>query len=232
MTLASQNRIQPLEPAWVRYLSERLPGETPHPLDDFFRANTSANYTQTTPTGSATPAFQYDALSWWYSGNSAQDAVTYTKSLGALSSPMTIETAVHLGGPNATTFAGICFTDGTANTSNVIFAALANIGGQVTLASYSGTITALANVHLQDSQLPGEGEPMYLRLCWKSANTWRIAFSIDGITWTNQGTGDLSFTQTPTRLGVFVSAYGTAGDKSARFEYLRVANADLCTGAL
>jgi hypothetical protein len=66
-------------------------------------------------------------------------------------------------------------------------------------------------------------------LCWKSSNTWRVATSVDGVTWVNHATGDISFTQTPTRLGVFVSSYGNSGDMSARFEYLRVNEADLIT---
>jgi hypothetical protein len=71
---------------------------------------------------------------------------------------------------------------------------------------------------------------MHLRICAKSSNTWRLATSIDAVTWDSHGVGDVSFTMTPTNIGFCVSTYGQSGNGLARFDYLRFAEADLITG--
>jgi hypothetical protein len=165
-----------------------------------------------------------------YAGQSAQDIVTYTKSFGGLSLPVTIQTAVRIGGRDNTLFSGICFTDGTATSSNAIMLSIGNVSANFRIASYSGTITNLVNGHIDTNDVEAAGQPMHLRLCAKSSNTWRLATSIDAVTWDSHGVGDVSFTMTPTNIGFCVSTYGQSGNGLARFDYLRFAEADLITG--
>jgi hypothetical protein len=218
-------------PEWVRYLGHRLPDETAHALDDFFDSDTSADYTQTTPTGTATPTISRGVLSWIFDDQSLQDVVPFTKAFGAISPPITIETAVRLAGGNGTMFGGLCFTDGTETTSNVIFScATGVINANPKFTCYSGTATLIANTPvdavLADSNFTGR---LYLRQVWKTTNTFRVAYSIDGVTYNPAGSGDISFTMTPTRLGLLVSSYSNTNACLAAFDYLRVYPVDLLT---
>jgi hypothetical protein len=220
-------------PEWVRYLGHRLSDETAHALDDFFDSDTSADYTQTTPSGSATPQIGRDVLSWLYAAQTTQDVIPFTKAFGAISPPITIETHVRAYGEGKHT-AGLCFSDGTTTASNVIVTGPLVTGGATVplFICYSGTITLLDTASInQGTPYPVMTGGMYLRLVWKTTNTFRAGFSVDGVTYTSAGVGDITDTQTPTRLGVFVSTYGGgAGISSlAAFDYLRVYEADLLT---
>jgi hypothetical protein len=216
-------------PEWVRYLGHRLPDETAHALDDFFDSDTSADYTQTTPTGTATPTIGRGVLSWVFDDQSTSDMVGYTKAFGAISPPITIETAVRLYGSNGTKFAGLLFSDGTAATSNyfgVFTGPVSTTSGQFT--AYSGTFTAATTDH-GPYNLTGWSNAfglVYLREIWKTTNTFKMQMSIDGVTWTDFGEGDMTFTMTPTRIGLLVSNYANTSPSLASHEYLRVNEVD------
>jgi hypothetical protein len=216
-----------------QYLIRRLPDETPHALDDFYDSDTSADYTQTTPTGTATPQIARGLLSWIFDTQTTQDVVLFTKAFGAIDPPITIETRVRTYGEGKHA-AGLCFSDGTDTTSNVIVTGTLVTGGATVplFICYSGTITLLDTASInQGTPYPIMTGGLYYRLVWKTTNTFRAAFSVDGVSWTSAGVGDIADTQTPTRLGVFVSTYGGgAGISSlAAFDYLRVYEADLLT---
>jgi hypothetical protein len=217
-------------PEWMQYLTGRLPGETPHALDDFFIVDTLADYTQTThPTGTATPQIAHDLLSWSFDSQPLQDVVPFTKAFGAISPPITIEAPVRLMGEGGNMFGGVCFADGTATTSNVIFSCATGVSASTAdkFTCYSGTATLISDVHTDVFIRHPATTRFFVRLVWKTTNTFRAGYSLDGVSWSLAGVGDITDTQTPTRLGLLVSSYSNTNICMAAFDYLRVYEADL-----
>jgi hypothetical protein len=215
-------------PESVQYLRRRLSDETPHALDDFFDSDTLADYTQTTPAGTATPTIGREVLSWVFEDQVAGDMVGLTKAFGAISPPITIETAVRLFGSNAAKQVGLCFSNGTALSSSYL-ATLVNASassGQFT--AYSGTFETVATDHgpYQTAPYTNALGVLFLRCIWKTTNTFKMQMSIDTVTWTDFGEGDMTFAMTPTRIGLVVSSYGSTIPSLATFEYFRVDEAD------
>lgn len=225
-------------PSWVSYLTERQTGETVNSDDDFFTTDSSADYTTQTVSGTATWTIQYGLLSVVADDQTLGDVSAYLKALTSPSAPTTISTSVQLLSPEigAAEFssAGILFTDGTATTSNAFFVGLEMIGGtsdaQVT--ERRGTLT--------DSQ--GDGSTaitgdlfigisswsrVHLRAIWSAANTFEMAMSLDGVTWTDRGATTFAQTMTPTHAGFAVSTQGGNDEFLASFDYLRVDASDL-----
>jgi hypothetical protein len=215
-------------PESVQYLRRRLSDETPHALDDFFDSDTSPNYTQTTPAGTATPTIGREVLSWVFEDQVAGDMVGYTKAFGAISPPITIETALRLFGSNASKQVGLGFSNGTDLSSSYL-ATLVNASatsGQFT--AYSGTFETAATDHgpYQTAPYTNALGLIYLRCIWKTTNTFKMQMSIDGVTWTDFGEGDMTFAMTPTRIGLVVSSYGNTTPSLVAFEYFRVDETD------
>lgn len=218
-------------PDWVVYLIERLAGETGHTDDDFFASDSSGDYTEQTVSGSATWTIDHGLLSAVVDDQSASDAAAFLKSITSASAPMTIETAINMRGiAEDSNTIGLCFTDGTAASSNVAHAAFFATASNSGLRIRGGTLTdlfATLNNTIQQPTFRFFGDTLYIRLAWTAANTWKAAWSGDGVTWTDYGETTDSFTMTPTHFGVYTTTHGGSNPLLSTFHYFRVADSDL-----
>ncbi len=218
-------------PGWVHYLNGRLPDETPHVDDDFFGQDSNGDYTTQTVTGTATWTISRGVLSAKFDDQDASDLSGFLKSITSASAPMTVEARMTFTGfPVDNPVAGIAFTDGTATTSNVASAVLMNfdttfITNQARLRH--GTMTAMSGSATLMTAIGLGVQQVYLRIIWKSANTFQAAISLDGVTWTNQAMSNVSKTMTPTHIGFIASTWANTLEHLASFDYLRVYDSDL-----
>jgi len=221
-------------PEWVAYLTERQDDEAAHADDDFFGSDSSADYTEQTVSGSAAWTIGRDVLSSVFSGQTAADLSAYLKSITSASAPMTIETRMTLTAtPDDFPIGGIGFTDGTGTTANIMGvcwvsadATFLNGGIQLrggTLTNFDGT----PNVVVFNSPGFSMALTLYLRMIWKSANTWQASISLDGNAWFNRSIANQSKTFTPTHFGFITTDYGHGSQFAASFDYLRVYDSDL-----
>lgn len=111
--------------------------------------------------------------------------------------------------------AGLVFADGTTSAANAVATCLERPEDPDTLFVRTGTLTAMttlgtaATFAWADDLVHG---PLYLRLTYQAANTWRPAWSIDGFSWLSLNESDVTFTLTPTHFGVCWSAWGATTD--------------------
>jgi len=216
-------------PKWMTYLAHRLPGETPHADDDFFGQDSSADYTDTTPTGTVSWGFGLDAMHGKASGMTDFDVATRMKLAPVGSAPLTIETAVSILGSPSAPYGGLIFADGTAISSNAIVGGLLG-GGSRRISVRSGTLTNISategEVGIGDHSTGGW---LYIRFIWSAANTFKIQVSPTGAdnSWSNLTlAGSFAETLTPTHMGFFVSDFSGANAIVASFVYLRVYELD------
>lgn len=231
MSLVADRLILPDTPGWIRYFDHRLPGETPHPDDDFFKGPTmNSAWSAIAPvSGTATPTQGHGLMSLVIAGTSSANAAGLVKSIGGLTAPVTIESAVWGGWGVNIDMAGIWFTDGTSSSSNV--AALWWSIPQATIRFETGTITSVgdppAGVVSTISQMQFN-QWLYMRVVWKSANTWALNYSLDGVSWTRQSfSATYSKTMTPTHFGLSGTTWNGGTPTMATYQYFRVYNADL-----
>ncbi len=112
---------------------------------------------------------------------------------------------------NGSTSVGICFTDGTTTSSNIVIGHLqaANFQTGTTLADYStiavgrhGTMTAVTTAPwVSDARGFHRQFPLFIKLKYSAANTFILTFSPDGITYSAFGEANISKTMTPTHVG-------------------------------
>lgn len=205
---------------------ERRPlGETPNSLDDEFDgAALDAAWSTVTITGSLAAVTGNGRLSLKASGGAASDFQGILKSIGGLSSPVTLEIAGTFLGDDqiGAGMLGVCFTDGTVASSNIFAVRLAGSGAQIntaegTLTSIDSTTTALVN--RGGSVIASR---IYLRVGWTAANTFTAKVSIDGVTWSSFTLGSVSKTMTPTHVGIFAMDWNSTADSLAAVDYFRV----------
>lgn len=165
-------------PDWVRHLNHRLPDETPHTDDDFFTSDTSADYTEITPTGTADWGISNGLLGAIVDDQATGDVAGFLKEITSASAPMTIEARITAWVPWVDNpHFGIVFTDGVAATSNLAGVGLlgSDASGQAGGVFWtSGTFT-VGSTGTALTFAQGHGQfTVYLRVIWKSANTWQI----------------------------------------------------------
>ncbi len=216
-------------PEWMEYLATRLPSETAHAADDFFDDDDHTAWTQVNIAGTFTPIEARGLLSLKSSGDTASDLNGMVKSIDSLEAPVTIETAVRVHGSGATGAgnAAIGFTDGTIGSSAV---ALTRIWAAASQTRFdAGTLTAFdsAGTNYMTRGVAYITTHLFLRCIWKSANTFRIMISPDGVSWDDIAGVNISRTITPTHFGLFVSNYGQGDAAIASYEYFRVYESDL-----
>lgn len=218
-------------PRVEKYRVGRLPGETAHAADDFFTSY--SGYTEQTPTGTATWGASRGGLSCKFVSITAADFAATLKAVPAAGVPITIETQFQF--PSITTgnpTVGLLFTDGTATTSNLAgFGPMDSGGTNQVIIPAEGTLTSVtSNIGAPIATLI---QPLhYLRVIWKSANTFATTASADGETWVRMNTGgSATFTRTftPTHMGFYVSNWTGSANATQHvvFNYLRVYEADL-----
>lgn len=217
-------------PEWMTALNHRVAGETAHVDDDFFGQDSSGDYTEQTVSGTATWSIGRGVQSCVFLNQSSLDVAASLKSITSASAPMTIETAIRFPAvAEDNPGAGLLFTDGTATSSNLVFAHMGNAAtfGSGGIKLRTGTLTSYAttsdNLH-DDIVATGL---VYLRVIWISANTWQASWSMDGNAWINRGIANRSKTMTPTHIGLAVTAETETLDNMVTYEYLRVYDSDL-----
>lgn len=225
------NIVSGWTPDHVRYLDHSLPGETPNALDDFFTADSSADYTEVAASGTGVWTYgTQGVLSVKFTNQSNLDWAAALKSLGGLSAPVTIETHISLAAqPLDFLAAGIGFSAGVLTSSRwegVVVGHSSGLKIGYTDTS-SGTITNMDWAsHSAISTLNGG---LFIRYVWETTNTFSWNISPNGAVWTAMGDADQSKTLAPTHFGPFVTTYTNAAPSVASYDYLRVYEADLST---
>ena len=216
-------------PQWINFLAARQPGETAHAYDDFFDDDDDTPWTDIQISGTLVSTEKYGLMSLKSSGDTASDLNGVLKPLDSLTSPLTIETAVKYQGSVGTGAGeiGIGFTDGTTGASGL--AACRGWAAAALMGFIGGTLTNFDSTwtNYMTRGEAGQTGLQYMRCIWKSANTFRIMISPDGVSWDDIAAADLTRTLTPTHFGVFCSNYGQADAAIASYEYFRVTESDL-----
>jgi hypothetical protein len=228
------NRSIPQD-SWLSNLFVRPSTESAHDDDDEFDTDSSADWTEVDISagggmdfniGAHVASFMHDA-----SSGASGDYQGILKSLGSLTSPVTIETVwegMGGGGTNGHGSAFLTFSDGVIGSSNHY--STCYVAGADLRANY-GTLTALDSSFTVaaaiGSDMPGFTGRLYMRAIWKSANTWTSQWSVDGAHWHDWGLGNPSKTMTPTHFGLGWLNWGAAESSIAKFEYFRVYESDL-----
>ena len=216
-------------PGWMTYLQK--PDGVSHAYDDEFDgAVLSPDWTEVNITaGPQTNTVERGLLSMKVEGGAVADFQGLLKPLDSLSFPLTIEGAFRLFGTTAggTTMMGIGFSDGVIAASNLMFARTWSTVG--TVGSMHGTLTAVDSANTTMGTRGGNNvsSHIYFRVVWRSANTFAILVSPDGVTYDDWGLGDVSKTMTPTHFGIACLNWGAADPSFGAYEYFRVYEADL-----
>ncbi len=218
-------------PDWVTYLDKRLADETGDADDDFFGDATKTGWTESVVTGNATWTELRGVMSLEADSGATGDAASSLKAITAVGPPLTIESAVRMFDINADFHTmGICFTDGTTSSSNVVQARLASrANGTDQMQSYTGTLTDTDNTSRVLTTMNGvRSGLLYMRLVWTASNTWAVNFSQDSVSWSDLALAPFSFTMTPTHFGMFATNFAsTTIPLIASWEYFRVYESDL-----
>lgn len=234
MTFATERLIRPRTTEWERYFNQRLPGETPHPDDDFFYGRSLGSaWTTLTVSGSQTITVRNGICSVLYNGQSANDVNGILKTMTTTSPPVTIETAVTtVAYQENFSFQGLVFANGSTSGDSI---AMLDVG-------YNGLIDYIRNGTFTNAGAPVGGTAplqsstnhpnygrLYLRLIWRSANTFSASWSGDGVSWTQFEDGDASITLTPSVFGLVWTRWNAGGISISQvgFDYFRVYAADL-----
>lgn len=191
--------------------------------DHFDNFEIDAAWSEITPSGTAVWTENRDALSVKFKNQSSNDCAALMKSLGALSYPLVVTTAIRsLGVPNYT-WAGLCFSDGVTSASNAIWAIVYTDAAYGFVHSfYTGTFTNMNSIIITERRPKLISGWLYQRFIWRATNLWSYEISPDGVSWTDFGNGNESFALTPTHFGVGVSSWGGTIDQIATFEYFDV----------
>lgn len=197
-----------LDPAWVRY--------------DIVNAGTNV-YTEGA-----------DCLSMYDPGGDTADRMAHVlaKPLGGLTFPITIEAGFRFLRRYATNYQmfGLCMTDGLVAASRGLWMMPFSHTGVATAWNFSTrswtAIGSVAGVSLGDENWELIGGPLHMRMRWSAANTFQAFYSVDAVTWIQRApTTNMSFTLTPTHIGVCQSTWGGANPVVGTVDYFRVTQA-------
>ncbi len=233
MSFASQQLVRYRNvPDSVRYLSQRLPDETPNDDDDFFIGSSiDASWTESTVTGSATWTQSQGVMSLKADSGATGDATTQLESITASGPPYTIETALKMWDYAGDFHSiGIVFTDGTASSSLTLSAQLSSrANGTTQFQAYSGTLTDTNNSErVSVDRAHPFIETIYIRVVQTAANTWAFNYSSDGVSWEDINIAPFSFTMTPTHFGLMGTNFAsTTVPLMGTWHYFRVYESDL-----
>lgn len=203
-----------------------------HADDDEFASASSGSYTALNiGSGSATWTHAAHGLSVVFENQAVSDVSAYMKTLTA-TQPFTIEAGMIMGrGGGQYAFAGVCVSDGTNSTNAVVTAMMSRDANNVSpiVRGDDGTfttVTGAAQVTDIRSDAPHHGH-FFVRLISTAANTFKVGYSIDSISWVYTGT--FTHTITPSKLGFCVTEWGGGATNKhlAFYEYIRVSGSDL-----
>lgn len=220
----SDSALTVFEDTWIHHLLERPSTESIHANDQEFIGTISG----TAVSDSGTTVWTQDKglLSVTVEDQTAGDYSTRLWTLTPTVPPVTVETVVRVVGESGLTPSiGVCLTDGTSVSSNIVDVAYASSDKSADV--YKGTITAAAAS--TDQTLTYWMMPfIYIRIIWSATNTFKGVWSTDGISWSSFGAANTTQTMTPTHFGVAVAGMdGATAEMVGTFEYLRVTESDL-----
>lgn len=214
------------------YLDHRLPGETAHTDDLFFKGSDLAAGTVVTPTGGSPTYDQSESMGKLSlrlaDGDTVNDLYGVAWSLTPSSSPVTIETRVTLTPGSLTTQAygfSVGFADGNTASDNVAGFLLRKESTGLETWDVAGTYdSATLGSGLNQHYTQGD-VGLYVRVGWTAANTFVCNFSYDGVLYTAGTFSSHSRTITPTHFYVAV-AMNQVEPGMAAFDYIRVYESD------
>lgn len=162
-------------------------------------------------------------------GDAAQEFHGIMQSVGSLTPPVTVETAMRWIGANQNyVMAGVGFSSGvTHGTDDVLMAGISQPASTAIPNWFHRRFDGFNSFISGDDQfysgmLPSVMPWVHVRHTWVSSNTFRAEFSPDGISWINPAGADHSVTLTPTHMGMVLSTYGGSLPKVFTYEYFRV----------
>lgn len=172
-----------------------------------------------------------DSLAVVHSGHADHAGPSHCllKPLGGLTFPITIESAFRCWRRYATNYQmfGILFTDGLLQTSKALW--INPYASTNTATAFSVRTCGWNAMNGGETYAPGPnvnyemvGGPMYQKLRWSAANTFQSFYGIDGVGWHKLPTGDMSFTMTPTYVGIAISNWTIANANLLSADYFRV----------
>jgi hypothetical protein len=228
VSFASEGLIQPRTPQWTRYLNQRMPGETPHVDDQWFRSTTVPG-TEVAPAGTRTWTAGSGMLGVTLASVGPFDIVGRVFPMTPSSFPVTIETSFSFLGAASSNNAAVSlgFSDGTSDSSNIQgFQAYAP-SRNPTVYEIEGTFTTVV-FSTSTAELTSDWNRLYMRCVWTANDTVELGMSTRNAAWTNLGRPAHVRNSSLTPTHFFVGAYSTPTlVSSVVWDYIRVTEADL-----
>jgi hypothetical protein len=196
--------------------------------DDEFDDGDQSDWSQVTPTGTATWTEARGKLSVLYTGQSSNDCAANLTPLNGLSYPLYIVTAVRSLDVHADfNIRGPLFSAGTATSSAAVWFMVYydnSNAGRWLFSLRSGTLTNINTIHWNVEMSYGGMGWVFMRLDWVATNLWRAWASPDGVSWSSLGQANTSATLAPDLYGVGVSTFGTSNaiTRVATYDMFRV----------
>lgn len=200
-----------------------LPGSAEAIIDEFSDSSLHSDWVRVDP-GAATRqkwTEGADCLSVaQLGGDAAAEIHGLVRPASALAVGDAFVTRLTVYGPWAENYVmgGLVLSDGTATTSNIVFALVfADASGMPTIRVQGGTFagaTATTSTAFRASSLS-----LFVRLVLVSADTWRADTSPDGVSWRIGTT--LAQAITPTHVGFLNSSWSSAVTGVVSYEFLR-----------
>lgn len=227
---------------WVRLpqegrilaLRQNIYTASPVAADEFNDETLSG--TELTVTGTATWAEHAGLLSVLPTNQSSGDIAARIWALPSPSAGMTVEVALEVATfTDADTFAFVGFSDGVVAGSNIATVELraSTTAANNAVGARSGTMTAFTTAVEAGPYTMGRTShgPLFLRIQWTGADTFKMMWSTDYVTWLDGGVASFAVTLTPTHYFVGVSTHAGSGASrhAATFEYVRVYNTTTLT---
>ena len=195
-----------------------------HDFNDHFDDDSrAAAWTEVTPSGTAVWTESGDVISAKVKNQGGDDVCGLVKTIGALSYPLVITTAIRMLSLPNYGMSGLIFSNGATTSSNVIWAMTYHDAAYGFVHSFrTGTFATVNSLIITERRPILLGPYLYQRFIWRATNTWSLEISPDGVSWTDYANGNETFSLTPTHFGVGVSSWGSAFDQIATFEYFDV----------
>lgn len=192
--------------------------------DHFDNDSIDSAWLQVTPSGTCVWTEGRDLISAKFKNTGGDDVCGLVKSLGILSYPVVVTTAIRMLSLPNYGMAGLLFSNGSTTASTAIWAMTYHDGAYGFVHSFrTGTFNAISGAIITERRPILLGPFLYQRLIWRTINTWSLELSPDGVSWTDYANGNETFALTPTHFGFGVSSWGgTTFDQIASFEFFDV----------